>query len=165
MIVRGRLREEMRRGSTAAASARGHDAGFTLLELVVTLTLAASIAALLLPGFSRGLDRLHAAAAVRSFASCLRQARYTAIVQARVVAVALAQDEADEPRAFVCEDDWRDPRVELRIAGEPGPPAADAQVLFYPWGGSSGGELELMAAGRRFGVLIDWFSGSVRVRG
>lgn len=145
--------------------ARDRNPGFTLLELLVTLTIAAGVAALLMPAFSRALDRLDAAAAARSLASCLRDARHAAIMQARIVTVVLARDAPTEPRSFDCEGEWRDPRVELRIAGESSTRAPEAQVLFYPWGGSSGGEVELGVAGRRFAVDIDWFSGTVRIRG
>jgi general secretion pathway protein H len=117
------------------------DGGFTLLELLVVLTLLAILSAAVLPRFMAG-----AAPSARDWAARaaheLRAARQTAIAAARPVRVPITADNA-RLRTF----DGR---------------AADA-VMFFPDGGSSGGQITFEHRGRAAIVTVDDLTGAVRL--
>lgn len=117
--------------------------GFTLVELLVVLTLLALASAVVLPRFvsSAGPSARSQAAGV---ASVLRDARQQAIATARPVAVPID--------GSLIAAQGPDGRV-LR------------EILFFPDGSSSGGSLVVELRQRRAVVDVDDLTGAVRLRG
>lgn len=126
-------------------------AGFTLLELVVVLFLAALLVSLVAPSLERPLASARLRAGATEVRALLARARSLAAAQARERAVAIDPG-AGEFRIAGEERVRRLPegvRFEsVRIAGEetPGP----AAIRFFPDGGGDGAEISLRseAAGR-----------------
>ncbi len=137
------------------------EAGFTLLELVVTLLILALAAALAVPAVGRGADALRARAEVARFAALLRHAREQAIATqtphalavdpvARRVTITAGAEEVRETRALP---------ADLTVQAEP-PPALT--VRFEPQGVSSGGRFRVTAGAARYRVTVDPLTGRVR---
>jgi general secretion pathway protein H len=128
-------------GRRATLAAR-QDAGFTLLEMLVVITIMGLIMAALAaygPPKSRWLETR---AAARAVAGAMLAARGEAMTTGQEVAVKLP------PVA-----DWL---AESVVA--PG-----QNILFSPDGSSSGGTVVLDDAGRRLAVTADWLTGRVSV--
>ena len=115
--------------------------GFTLLELLVVLAIAAAMTALAAPS----LGRLFAAnldGEARRVVAALRDARSIALDRGNAVVIS-----ADDLRV--------DPRIELRV--EP-----DSGIRFAADGISSGGRVALRGDGGVRDIVVDWPSGRVR---
>lgn len=139
-------------------------AGFTLLELIVVLTLAALILGAVM-SFSAA-PRSHAAlaAGARELAAALRATRAQAVATGRSadltvdVARGLWWSSGHPARAFPS-----DVRAALYVSeGEVVGPTQGA-IRFFPDGSSTGGGVAVEAAGNRFDILVDWVTGGVRV--
>jgi general secretion pathway protein H len=115
------------------SAARGF--GFTLVELLVVLAIAAGAAALVASGWRAASERNGALAVLTE----LRTARARAIAERR--------ETAWLPRALPGGS---------AIAGEP--------VRFFADGGSSGAEITLGAGPRRTVIEVDWLTGRAALR-
>ena len=136
-------------------------AGFTLLELVVTLFVLALALAVAMPAIGRGTETVRARADVSRLAALLRHTREQAITARRPQQVIIDHEAL---RASV-KSGTDDPRPSLvwpeRLSITATPPTA-LTVRFEPWGGSSGGDFLLTTAGRRYHVTVDQVTGRVR---
>jgi prepilin-type N-terminal cleavage/methylation domain-containing protein len=128
--------------------------GFTLLELVVTLSVIALATAVVVPAIGRGTDGLRARAEVAAFSAFLRRAHAHAVTtrQARTVIVdpgerVVMEVVADEVRA--------QRRLSDRMTIE-ADPAGATSVRFSPLGSSSGGAFRLaIRDGVAYRVTVD----------
>lgn len=132
--------------------------GFTLLELLVVLTLVGLILGLAAPRLSAGVPGVSARAAVRDVAALLQTARNRAVTEQRPVIVAVD----GEGRSLALDDDRLrlDPEVELAVVGAR---SEAAELRFYPDGSTSGASLRLGRPGHRYRVELDWLTGRVRI--
>ena len=130
---------------------RNDDAGFTLIEMIVVITVLALVAGLVLVKQPFRSSGLNADATVRALVDGLRLARSRALVQDRDVAVVTA------PRGFAVDGGpaWSLPPEQALTAG---------RVVFLPDGGSTGGTILLTAGSRRVVVGVDWLTGRVASR-
>jgi general secretion pathway protein H len=150
-------------GAYRHAQRRGR--GFTLLEILVVLTLIGLIAAVTIPTFSGGVSTTALKSAAREIAAGLRLARGQAIAQRTEATLEL--DVA--ARAFRVLPDPRVhelPReIEIKLYTAQRDLVSDqvGAVRFYPDGGSNGGRITLAAGERKFDVDIDWLTGRVAI--
>jgi general secretion pathway protein H len=142
------------------ARPRPGTAGFTLLELIVTLLVLALAVGVVAPTVGRSTETVRARAQVAGFCALLRHAReqaisdrrrYTVVVDpvARRVSV-LADAELSEVRPLP---------EPLAVAANP--PAA-LSVRFEPHGVSSGGDFQLTSGRASYRVTVDPLTGRVR---
>ena len=140
---------------------RGGSAGFTLLELIVTLFVLALATGLVMPAIGRGTDGVRARADVSRFAALLRHVREEAITTRRAREVRI--DPGTRRVSVKVGSD--DPRLALalpeRVSIQANPPPA-LTVRFEPYGGASGGDFLLTSSGIRYHVTIDPITGRVR---
>jgi general secretion pathway protein H len=138
----------VRRRNTCA---RGNQAGFTLLEMIVVIVIMTMVAGLVLvrqPWHSVGLNT---DATLRALANGLQLARSRAIAQDRTVSVVTA------PGGFSV-----DGGVVRKLPPEE--TLSPSQVVFMPDGGSTGGTIILDVGSRRIAVDVNWLTGRVRSR-
>ncbi|MDX1733666.1 MAG: prepilin-type N-terminal cleavage/methylation domain-containing protein [Halioglobus sp.] len=135
--------------------------GFTLLELVAAISIAALLLGISAPAVQRLYDSARYRSAVSDVVAALNAARYTAIRQGR------AQDVLVNPVKGVItrgEEVRKLPAsVELEVLGSRQLNRTDTGVIrFYPDGGSSGGFVNVAASnGRLVQVQVDWLLGHV----
>jgi len=136
--------------------------GFTLLELIVTLLVAAMAVALVAPAIGRSTEAVRTRAEVAGFSATFRHAREQAITtqqpftvavnpSSRLQTVTTGDDEVRWTRTF---------SARLKIE-------ADASVLnvrFEPQGNSSGADFRLSAGGVSYRVTVDAVTGRVKNR-
>lgn len=146
--------------------------GFTLLELVIVMTLIVAATVLVAPSFRRGLSSLELESATRDLITRMKMARSEAVAKQQVFRI-LFQDSTEEEQAqYVLTDDYESPlksfRLPVGVSVKPGaeqPPGETLKVSFYPNGRSSGGSLLLTnQAGRVLQVDVDPVTGLGRAK-
>jgi len=152
------------------STARG--AGFTLLELLVTLVIMTLAVSLVAPRFGEALPGAELKAETRKVAALLRHARSQALVLNREIQIRLVE----EPAALSISTEaqpYRPPgQVHLELSAGRASEDSDqadrpGQVIrFFPEGHSSGGSISLSREdGRRASISIDWLTGRVSIDG
>ncbi|MBV8779327.1 MAG: prepilin-type N-terminal cleavage/methylation domain-containing protein [Alphaproteobacteria bacterium] len=129
------------------------ESGFTLMELLVVLAIAALAAAVAMPQLARHLTGPSLDTAAAQLRAALRGARSTAMVEDRAVIF-----EGDAAGGY-----WLDRRHfnlpsadgrPLRVATRGG-----AQIAFYPSGGSSGGGVVVSGGEASREIAVDALTG------
>jgi general secretion pathway protein H len=144
---------------------RRPDAGVTLLELLVVLSIMAIVAAVVLPKLGGGVSTGELKGAARQVAAGLRLARSEALATRRETQVVMDL----EHRSFHVARDGRVyalPRqVELKLFTAQSDLVNDkvGAIRFYPDGGSNGGRLTLASGERKYEVDVDWLTGRVAI--
>ncbi|NWG46882.1 MAG: GspH/FimT family pseudopilin [Alphaproteobacteria bacterium] len=142
--------------------AHGRAAGFTLLELLVVMSLLELVALFAVPRFQAGMPRAEVTAKAQSLAVLLRRARAEALRTGRPVDVRYEP----EARRFVRSDGQGaytlppEPTLALstvRLA-VPLPPQT---LRFFGDGSANGGVLRLEQGTAGAEVRVDWMTGSV----
>lgn len=134
-------------------------AGFTLLELLVTLVIATLALSVVAPRFEALLPGVVLKGETRTVAAYLRYARSRAIASGEVSYVSMTELPpglmvSSSPRVYEAE-----PMVKLTLDGLE---RDENQVIaFYPNGGSSGGRIHLSHEGQRYRVEVNWLTGGV----
>lgn len=143
-----------------------HEAGFTLLELMIVLGILAVVAGIAMPLLHRPAGDAALMATARQIASGMRLARAAAIRDNadHVLTVDLARRRfwvagvtAPLPVASGIAVDLITLEKELVSDGQGG-------MRFHPDGSASGGQVVLTAAGRRVTVELDWMTGHASIR-
>lgn len=143
---------------------RGRQSGFTLIELMVVLALAALLVGVATAALHNPQGRTLLSSTSRQVASAFRAARMEAILRGRpqtvTVDVVRGSWEAPgvPPRYFprgvhavlFTEEDL----VQARQRGF---------IRFYPDGSSTGGGISLEASGIRYEVMVSWVTGGVTI--
>ncbi len=137
--------------------------GFTLLELIVVLAIAALVIGAVLPvGGRRGGRELERAA--RDVAASLRIVRERAILANATTTLTVDlehgfyQGEGGRAAAFP-----RGAEVRLATTADEEERPRIGRIRFYPDGSASGGGVLLTRDGERLAVLVDWLTGGVSV--
>jgi prepilin-type N-terminal cleavage/methylation domain-containing protein len=137
--------------------------GFTLLELIVTLSVVALAVGLAVPTIARSTEAIRARADVAGFSALMRHGRERAIVTRKAHAVVV--DPAARRVSLMAggpEGEMRETRtLPERLTIEADPPPA-LVVRFEPQGGGSGGDFRLTSGGVVYRVRVDALTGRVR---
>ena len=148
-----------------AETIRHRQAGVTLLELLIVLTLMAFIVAIALPMVGGGVSTAELKSAAREVAAGLRYARGQAIVQ-RGEALLVVDVDA---RTFTLPPDPRVHRLPEKLEIKLFTAQRDlvgekvGAIRFFPDGGSNGGRITLAAGERKYDVDVDWLTGRVAI--
>ncbi|HET7548377.1 MAG TPA: GspH/FimT family protein [Usitatibacter sp.] len=140
-------------------------AGFTLLELIVVLVLAAAIYAVLLGVPLRGGSSADLKAAARTLASALRQAQATAMATRHDATLTLDLEAREfrlpgekDARKLPSDIDLKLYTAESEVTSE-----RTGAIRFYPDGSSTGGRITVYSGPRQYLVDVDWLTGRVSV--
>lgn len=139
---------------------RAASRGFTLMEMLVVIVLMSIAVGLLGFGLQRGLRAADERQAVGQMVDALRATRVNAIItgQPSTTVFDLRRRLFQAPGQPLRH--WpADLQVRLQTAAGVG-----SAVEFYPDGGSTGGNLLLSNAHRRWRIDINWLTGDVRSR-
>lgn len=139
------------------------DEGFTLLELLVVLTILALVLGLAVPRI--GGSQRDAQRASWEIAAALRQSRADAVRERRQTEFAIDLDarefkfggDAQTAKLFDSLD------VRLRTAQFDEESEADGRVRFYPDGSSSGGRVILHDGQNTYAIGVEWLNGRVKI--
>lgn len=139
--------------------------GFTILEVLVVLVIAAVAYAVLSGVTLRGASVADLKAAARMLASGLRQAQTMAMVTRRDAVLTVDVEE----RFFVLAGESqqrkisKDIELKLFTAQSEIIDANRGAIRFYPDGSSTGGRITVMSGERKYLVDVDWLTGRVSI--
>ena len=139
--------------------------GFTLVELLVVLTVIGLIIALAPIALYRTMPSLELRTTTRELAAALRNTRSAAIRDNREMALTL-DVEAGWYRLDGREGEQEiDPEIELKLltATIEAENENVGRIRFFPDGTSTGGQITLARGGNSYYILIDWLSGRVEI--
>lgn len=139
-------------------------AGFSLVELLLVMTLIAAASLLAMAAMGGGFERMQMRSAANEVAAQLRFTRAQAIA-------------SGQPQRFTIDPAarrWSAPRerngelprqlqVQFTGARELQPSAGEGAIVFFGDGASSGGRVRLQVAGMQTQVDVAWLTGQVRV--
>ena len=140
--------------------------GFTLLEVLMVLVIAAAGFALVVRFTGAGVSGAELKSAARSVAAGLREARGTAIATQESAAMLVDLDRrtievtgAAKPRALP-------ERLELKLftAQSEVQDERRGSIRFFPDGSSTGGRVTVASGERKFLVDVDWLTGRVSIK-
>jgi len=144
---------------------------FSLLELLIVMTLIGLITAVAAPNFGHSLSPLQARSSTNKIASILRYARSQAVTRQQVCRVMFDIPERRvtllaKSATGATNETYRLPEgISMQPVG-PGvaPEAESFSIDFYPGGNSSGGQLTLTGkSGREYRVTVDFITGITEV--
>ena len=143
----------------------GFGAGFTLLEMLIVLVIAAILMATVVPNFGPAIARAQPYSATRDIASALRHTRGQAMVTKR-------------DALFELNTEQHSYRVTGRVKAYSLPPEIDlslyttttetvdegtGRIRFFPDGSATGGRVTLTANKQKRVVDVNWLTGEVRM--
>jgi general secretion pathway protein H len=135
-------------------------AGFTLLEMLVVLTILALVSVVVVPRLARPPDTLRLEAATRDVVGALRLTRAAAITQNVEMTLIIDTDKrtvaspAIQHRVLAS-----DIVVQLKIAKPEQVAPSRGGFRFFPDGSSTGGDLTLTMRDRKMTVCVNWMTG------
>lgn len=149
----------------ARSRSRRGDAGVTLIELLIVLSIMAIIAGLVIPLLGPGVSSAELKAAAREMAAGLRLARSEAMATRRDTRVTIDL----EQRKFQVEGDPRvyalPAKLELKLYTAQSDLVSErvGAIRFFADGGSNGGRITLASGERKYDVDVDWLTGRVAI--
>lgn len=152
----------------------GRQSGFTLIELTVALVLASLLAAVSVPSIQRMSESMRYREAVRSLVTAARTAKRDAFAAGVAYDLLLSEDRpawvvvpaasgtdvvsGDVPLHELPEELTFD----ATYASEVSPGIGFASIRFYPSGGSSGGDIDVIRpSGSGVRLKVDWLLANV----
>jgi len=154
------------RNQTGGSSVPILVSGFTLLELLIVLAIAAAAFAMVGPQVSSGLSTMKLNTAANDMASALRFARSRAVSSIREAEFFL-DVEGHRYRVTGRQKEYRVPEsIHLKLL------TAESEILdegkgiirFFPDGSSTGGRVTLEAGARKRLVDVNWLTGHITIR-
>ncbi len=151
----------MPRAGATPCGLRASSQGFTLLEILVVMTIAAMLLALVPPLLSGAVPGARLKAAARDLVAGLRLARSRAITTNTVTELSLDPKTGEYRISGQVKPRHLPAGVQVQIQSNASGDAEASAVQFYPDGSSSGGRITLKGSGRAYSVEVDWLTGSV----
>lgn len=149
--------------NTNAQAKRSLKAGFTLIEMLVVVTMLALVATIFVPLFSRNLDGLRLRTTSNELTAALQVTRSAAILQNAEMTLAIDVDRRIFQSAAVSQQLFaRDIDAKLTFASEVSSTRSDGGFRFFPDGSSTGGTVILSLHGREERLCVDWLTGEIR---
>ena len=151
------------------APGRPHSAkregGFTILEVLVVLVIAAMAYVLVLGVPMRGASVYDLKSAARTLASGLRQAQTTAMATRRDTLLTLDMESKEfvvpgvsDARRLPQDLDFKLYTAQSEVTSE-----TRGSIRFYPDGSSTGGRITVSSGERKYLVDVDWLTGRVSI--
>jgi general secretion pathway protein H len=148
----------MSRVRTPAASG-----GFTLVEMLAALAIIAMVAATAIPLLRPPSKGLRIDASARSLCAALRSTRARAIATNSEMALVIDIARKTYRSPGISEMALPpDAAVEMIVADSQREGPTRGGFLFFPSGGSSGGEVTLSISGKRAKISVNWLTGEAR---
>lgn len=143
----------------------GNAAGFTLLELLVSLVIASLALTLVGPRLASVVPGVQLKTETNKVAALLKHARSRAIAEGNIIGVYLKKsEESSSLRQTNSARTYRWPEsIRLEVEYKTRFRDKPNGVYFYPDGSSSGGLLTLSDGDRRFRIRVNWLTGGVRI--
>ncbi len=135
--------------------------GFTLLELLAALAIAALVLAVAVPASARMYESMRYRESLREVISLLATARYQAVTRGEAQSVEVVPRERRLQLADKVHQLPKDFELSVHSAkelnrGETG------VIRFYPDGGSSGGGVDILSPrGNGLSIRVDWLMGGI----
>jgi general secretion pathway protein H len=144
----------------------GAQRGFTLLELLLVLVIAASGYALVVRFQTGGVSGVELKSAARAVAAGLREARGAAIVTQESAALTLDLDRRSMEVSGGARPRSLPQRLDLKLYTAQSEIVDDKRgsIRFYPDGSSTGGRVTLASGERKLLVDVDWLTGRVSIK-
>jgi general secretion pathway protein H len=142
-----------------------HSRGFTLLELLLVMALAAIMMVLVPMKISSALPGTQLKSAARELAAGLRYARTHALTSREEAVLILNTEKrsfkvSGRDRNYTIPDSMD---ISMLTAQSETRGENTGAIRFFPDGGSTGGRISLRRGERGFGVDVDWLTGKVRI--
>ena len=140
---------------------RGHpDAGFTLLEMLVALTILGLVAAIAVPALTRPSDGVKLSAAAREITGALRLARSAAIARNNEQVLLIDVERRSYTASFAAERRFpADIQAKLKVAEPERISASRGGIRFFADGSSTGGEVVLSLREWHVKLCVHWLTG------
>lgn len=137
--------------------------GFTLLEMLAVLALIALLAGLSTQLVRPAAPRLRLEAAARGLCAALRATRALAISTNQEATLVLDLHRKTYSSPSVRETPFpAEARVQVSVANGQRDARESAGLMFYPSGGSTGGDITLEIGDNRAAIQVNWLSGATR---
>ncbi|HQZ44493.1 MAG TPA: GspH/FimT family pseudopilin [Usitatibacteraceae bacterium] len=140
--------------------------GFTLLELLLVLVIAAASYAMVVRFSAGGVSGAELKSAARAVAAGLRDARGTAVATQESASLTLDLEHRSmevsggrRPRSLPKRLDLKLYTAQAEIVDD-----KRGAIRFYPDGSSTGGRVTLASGERKFLVDVDWLTGRVTIK-
>ncbi len=149
----------------SSAGSKLRQRGFTLLELMIVLVVAAIMMAVVPPMISSALPGAELKASARKVAAGLRYARNRSLISDEETTLMLDLETkqfkvSGKKKNFQIHKDLE---LTLLTAESEMVEEKKGAIRFFPDGGSTGGRISLSTGKRKYAVDVDWLTGKVRI--
>lgn len=139
--------------------------GFTLLEMMLVLVIAALLAAVAVPNMQPAIATMQLRAATSDIASALRHTRGQALSRGREAEFVLNVERhfyrtAGRAKPYVLPESVKLSLFTADVLTDEG----QGSIVFYPDGSASGGRVTLEGAGKKRLVDVNWLTGAIVIR-
>ncbi len=144
------------------APARHRASGFTLIEILVVVSLVAGLTVILMMSMNGGMDGLRLRSEAKTIASELRRARSTAISTGTVQTFRIVPEDGRWSGAKGRSGEIRKPlRVSFTGVRQVQERDGEGVILFFEDGASTGGRIQLSHERAALNVDVAWLTGEV----
>ncbi len=142
-----------------------HSRGFTLLEMILVLVVAAMLAVVAVPNIQPAIASMQLRSATQDVASALRYTRGEALSRGRVAEFVLNVNQHFYKVPGRHKPYGLPPVVKVSLfTADFLMSEGQGSIIFYPDGSASGGRVTLDGAGKSWLVDVNWLTGAVVIR-